>query len=219
MEKEKVYYRPHVTRAEKLQMETELDKLSAWHQQKGIMHHWTLCMDCPYPNRGFVCWSKNRECLRTRMMVLDGRGDEVQQLSRINQINEIIYPFQIYDFRNGTYGFILRLSLFPKKMRTLCQSGFNDFAEDRKEAIASREGFTHGRPYEWRLVFDTAYREVPGFTFMECDVTQDGFRYYSTDLALLEQLSASFVGICQNREEFRRLVRRALSKLPQYRME
>lgn len=216
---EKVYYRPYVTREDKRRMEEELNKLSAAHRRKGVLNHWTLCMDCPYPSKGFVCWSKNQECLRTRMMALDGRGDEVYQLSRINRINEVIYPFQIYDFRNGTYGFILRLSLFPKRMRILCQSGFNDFAEERKEPVTVNERYTHGQPYEWRLVFDTAYREVPGFTFMECEVTKDGFNYYSTDLALLEQLGASFYGVCQNREDFRRQVRRVLSKLPRYRTE
>ena len=76
---EKVYYRPYVTREDKLRMEEELNKLSAAHRRKGVLNHWTLCMDCPYPSKGFVCWSKKQECLRTRMMALDGRGDEVNQ--------------------------------------------------------------------------------------------------------------------------------------------
>ena len=92
---EKVYYRPHVTQAQKRQMNAELSKLAVLHRKKGVMNHWTLCVDCPYPNKGFVCWSRNRECLRTRMMVLDGHGDEVEQISRINGINEVICPFQI----------------------------------------------------------------------------------------------------------------------------
>ena len=216
---EKVYYRPHVTQAQKRQMNEELRKLEELHRKKGIMNHWTLCVDCPYPNKGFVCWSKNRECLRTRMMVLDGHGDAVAQISRINGINEVIYPFQIYDFRNGSYALVIRLSSFPQKMRILCQSGFNDFAELQEEPIEVNDRYTHGSPMEWRLVFDTAFREVPGFTYMDSDVIRDGFTYYSTDLGLLEQLGASFYGICQNRGEFRRLVRRALRKLPRYRTE
>ena len=216
---EKVYYRPHVTQSQKKQMNEELRKLEELHRKKGIMNHWTLCVDCPYPNKGFVCWSKNRECLRTRMMVLDGHGDAVAQISRINGINEVIYPFQIYDFRNGSYALVIRLSSFPQKMRILCQSGFNDFAELQDEPIEVNDRYTHGSPMEWRLVFDTAFREVPGFTYMDSDVVRDGFNYYFTDLGLLEQLGASFYGICQNRAEFRRLVRRALRKLPKYRTE
>ena len=114
---EKAYYRPYVTQAQKRQMSSELSKLAELHRKKGVMNHWTLCMDCPYPNKGFVCWSRNQECLRTRMMVLDGHGDEVEQISRVNGINEVIYPFQIYDFRNGSYALVIRLSSFPQKMR------------------------------------------------------------------------------------------------------
>ena len=47
---EKVYYRPHVTQAQKRQMNVELTKLAELHRKKGVMNHWTLCMDCPYPN-------------------------------------------------------------------------------------------------------------------------------------------------------------------------
>ena len=32
------------------------------------------------------------------MMVLDRHGDEVEQIIRVNGINEVIDPFQIYDF-------------------------------------------------------------------------------------------------------------------------
>ena len=216
---EKVYYRPYVTQEDKLRMEDELNKLNAAIKRKGIMNHWTLCMDCPYPSRGIVCWNENGDCLRTRVMAMDGRGDEVPHLSRINRINELIDPFRIYDFRNGSYAFLFRLSKLPSKMRILCQSGFNDFAEMHSEPIMIDERYTHGHPHEWRLVFDTAYREVPGFTCMDCDVVKDGFNYYSTDLALLEHLALSFLGICQNRTEFRRQVWRALRKLPQYRTE
>lgn len=42
------------------------------------------------------------------MMVLDRHGDEVEQIIRVNGINEVIDPFQIYDFRNGSYAIVLR---------------------------------------------------------------------------------------------------------------
>lgn len=26
-----------------------------------------LCVGCPYPTHGFICWSKDGDCIRTRM--------------------------------------------------------------------------------------------------------------------------------------------------------
>lgn len=214
---EKVYFKPYVTSGDKERMEKDLIRLTESRLRKQTMDRWELCTDCPYPARGFVCWSENQECLLTRMMVLDGREDEVKQITRLNRINEAIDPFRIYDFRNGTYAFVLRLSKFPPSMRISCQNSFNSFAEMHSEPVKINERYTHGNPHEWRLVFDSAYREVPGFTLMECDVTRDGFNYYSTDLTLLEQLGASFFDTCHSRTEFRRQVWRALRKLPKYR--
>ena len=126
---EKVYFKPYVTSGDKERMEKDLIRLTESRLRKQTMDRWELCTDCPYPARGFVCWSENQECLLTRMMVLDGREDEVKQITRLNRINEAIDPFRIYDFRNGTYAFVLRLSKFPPSMRISCQNSFNSFAE------------------------------------------------------------------------------------------
>ena len=66
---EKVYFKPYVTSGDKERMEKDLIRLTESRLRKQTMDRWELCTDCPYPARGFVCWSENQECLLTRMMV------------------------------------------------------------------------------------------------------------------------------------------------------
>ena len=148
-------------------MEKDLIRLTESRLRKQTMDRWELCADCPYPARGFVCWSENQECLLTRMMVLDGREDEVKQITRLNRINEAIDPFRIYDFRNGTYAFVLRLSKFPP------YSGPSPSVYYSVGSISAKESVT-----------DLGYEE-DGYKLIEYSVTGSSYKkrgYYPSSL-------------------------------------
>lgn len=34
---------------------------------KPVCTRFPLCLDCPYPGHGFLCWGEEADCLRTRM--------------------------------------------------------------------------------------------------------------------------------------------------------
>lgn len=49
--------------------------------EKAICTRSERCRDCPYPGHGFLCWSKDGECLRDavqRIMHLDSPSDVEQ---------------------------------------------------------------------------------------------------------------------------------------------
>ena len=36
-------------------------------EQKPVCRQFSRCEDCPYPSHGFLCWSSEDDCMRTRM--------------------------------------------------------------------------------------------------------------------------------------------------------
>ena len=43
-------------------------------EQKPVCRQFSRCEDCPYPSHGFLCWSSEDDCMRTRMKKLNGKG-------------------------------------------------------------------------------------------------------------------------------------------------
>ena len=43
-------------------------------EQKPVCRQFSRCEGCPYPSHGFLCWSSEDDCMRTRMKKLNGKG-------------------------------------------------------------------------------------------------------------------------------------------------
>lgn len=41
---------------------------------KLVCRRFARCAGCPYPAHGFLCWTRDGECLRTRVEQIDQRG-------------------------------------------------------------------------------------------------------------------------------------------------
>lgn len=41
---------------------------------KPVCSRFARCTGCPYPAHGFLCWTRDGECLRTRVEQIDQRG-------------------------------------------------------------------------------------------------------------------------------------------------
>lgn len=43
--------------------------------ERPVCTHYERCEGCPYPTHGFICWSQDGECIRTRMEHFQRRKD------------------------------------------------------------------------------------------------------------------------------------------------
>lgn len=182
----------------------------------GELHHSPLCFDCPYANHGFVCWNNHGACLRAWVMAMDGRGDQIEKLWRINRINSRLMPFQVCDLGHGCYGMGFRRSFLDYRTQVRCQRAFDQFAEDHLEPVKRNGIHTHGKACEWSDLFQLACQNILGHTFVQVETVEDGFNCYSFNLEVMEQMAERFLEQCSSSGRFQQLVNQSLGSQPQY---
>ena len=53
-------------------------------EEKRICRRSELCNGCPFPASGFICWSDNGDCMRTRFDKLKGTENHDEKMGGIN---------------------------------------------------------------------------------------------------------------------------------------
>ena len=159
------------------------------------------------------------EVLIPMQMELDGTLAMDEEPSpedeRLEEVNQRLEPFELYQCDSGKYGLSLPFSFLQEPYENYGQAAFNRFAEENGEETKNSFGlYTHGNGYEWEKVFQTAFQGDAGLREIEFNSEAGGFYCYSPDTALLERMGLAFKAICDDPDQFQEMVNRALSDGP-----
>ena len=128
---------------------------------------------------------------------------------RIEQFNKENAPFYLVD-HGKEYSLCLLLGGTPTAAAEYGQYAFDHYAEIAGKPIEENGWLTYGDGYDWECVFKKAYENDPAFRKVHSDCESSGFFCISEDLSVLESFGKSFKDLCENHDEFIKLVERAM---------
>lgn len=127
----------------------------------------------------------------------------------IAKFNEENAPFYLVD-HGEEYSLCLLLGGTPAAAAEYGQYAFNHYAELVGKPVEENGWLTYGDGYDWECVFKKAYENDPAFHKVYSDCESSGFFCISEDLSILESFGRSFKDLCENSEEFTKLVESAM---------
>lgn len=130
---------------------------------------------------------------------------------RIEKFNKENSPFYLVD-HGKEYSLCLLLGGTPTAAAEYGQYAFDHYAEVAGRPIEENGWLTYGDGYDWECVFKKAYENDPSFHKVYFDCESSGFFCISEDLSVLESFGKSFKGLCENHDEFIKLVESAMSE-------
>lgn len=127
----------------------------------------------------------------------------------IEKFNRENKPFYLVDLGEG-YSLCLLLGGTPMATAEYGQYAFNHYAEVVGKPVEVDGWLTYGDGYDWEYVFKKAFENDPSISKLNFDCESCGFFCDSADLSVIESFGRRFRDICENREEFIKLVETAM---------
>jgi len=130
-------------------------------------------------------------------------------VKRIEKFNKENAPFYLVDL-GKEYSLCLLLGGTPTAAAEYGQYAFDHYAEVVGKPVEVNGWLTYGDGYDWECVFKKAYENDPAFRKVYFDCESSGFFCISEDLSVLESFGKSFRDLCENHDEFTKLVESAM---------
>ena len=131
---------------------------------------------------------------------------------RMKKFNKECGPFYMVDHEDGVYSLCLALSFLGEEYRDFGQEAFNQYAIRAGEPVTDGRFYTHGDGYEWKYVFEKAFKGEENLKQITFDCEAGGFFCYSRDFEILAEYGRRFREVCMSEQEFTELVCSALSE-------
>lgn len=136
--------------------------------------------------------------------------DSQEKVARFNRENR---PFVMNSCGDGKYGMSLNFSSQIGAYRNYGREAFDRYTVACGESVKTREGlYRHGNGYDWEIVFKKVFEHERRLQEIEFDSEAGGFFCHSQNLDLLLEFGTRFRHVCENKEQFAKVVSTALSE-------
>lgn len=135
---------------------------------------------------------------------------------KINQFIRENKPFVIVDYGTGKFGLDLMFTFFTGKYKDYGRDVFSQYALACGESIQTESGgYRYGSGYDWDTVFKKVFENDRRLREITFDSEAGGFFCHSQSLDLLLEFGTRFRHVCENKEQFAKVVSTALSEKEQ----
>lgn len=129
----------------------------------------------------------------------------------IEKFNKENSPFYLVNL-GKEYGLCLLHGGTPTAAAEFGQYAFDHYAESVGKPVEENGWLTYGDGYDWERVFKKAFEDEPSLSKLNFDCESSGFFCDSKDLSVIESLGRRFKTMCENHDEFIKLVESAMSE-------